>query len=244
VKCMGIGSVFCPVEHRGRGYASKMLKLLHQEFEKDPTIRASNLYSDVGPVFYARLGWKTMPSKEIIISTEPSLPVPENVKAITSREEIEALIAKDVELLHKEVKDMKSPAVCILPDVDKIAWIQVRADFYFEKFTSWKIDTLGAYIPGTDNYAIFFYHYERKCIFFLRMRSDSKEAAKALLAVAQREALRFKFDKIAIWDSPTLNDSQIKQHVIEQREESIAALATFDVPSNFTWLHNEKFAWI
>jgi hypothetical protein len=243
-KCMGIGSVFCPVEHRGHGYASQMLKLLHEDFEKDPSIRASNLYSDIGSVFYARLGWKTMPSKEIIVATEPSLAAPDNVKAITSHEEVEKLIAKDIELLHKEVKESESPVVCILPTAEKIGWIQLRSNYYFEKLTSWSIDTLGAYIPGTDNYATFFYHYERKCIYFLRMRSDSEETTKAFIAVAQREARRFNFVKIAIWDTPTLKDSHISQTVIEQRKDSISALATFNVPSEFTWLLNEKFAWI
>jgi predicted acetyltransferase len=243
-KCMGIGSVFCPVEHRGHGYASQMLKLLHQEFEKDTTIRASNLYSDIGSVFYDRLGWKTMPSKEIFIAAEPSLAVPDNVKTITSHEEIETLVAKDVELLHKEIKDSESAAVCILPTAEKIAWIQLRSNYYFEKLTSWTIDTLGAYIPGTDNYATFFYHYERKCIYFLRMRSDSEETTKAFLAVAQREALRFQFKKISIWDIPTLEDSHINQTVTEQRTSSISALATFNLPNEVTWLLNEKFAWI
>ncbi|KAI9280617.1 hypothetical protein BC943DRAFT_330764 [Umbelopsis sp. AD052] len=243
-KCMGIGSVFCPVEHRGHGYASQMLKLLHQQFEKDPTVRASNLYSDIGPVFYDRLGWKTMPSKEIVIAAEPSLAVPDHVKAITSSEEIERLIAKDVELLHTEMKDLESAAVCILPTADKVAWIQLRSAYYFQKLTPWTVDTLGAYIPGTDNYATFFYHFERKCIYFLRMRSDSEETTKAFLAVAQREALRFQFVKIAIWDIPTLKDNHINQTVIEMRTESISALATFDVPTEATWLANEKFAWV
>jgi hypothetical protein len=242
---MAIGSVFCPVEHRGKGYAKQLMKLLYQEFKQDSSIHTSTLYSDIGPHFYDRIGWKTMPSKEIIVSAQPSLPIPDNVRLITSSDEIDAFAAKDIELIHAELKNAKQPSFCVLPIAEKIHWIQRRAHFYFDKLSPWSITTLGAYIPETNNYVTFFYNYPEKSIYFLRMRSDNDQVTKAFLAVAQREALGYNFDKIIVWDSPALDDSQLKQHVVQQREESISALAVYnDVASEVTWLCNEKFAWV
>jgi hypothetical protein len=244
VRCMAIGSVFCPVEHRGKGYAKQLMNLLYQQFKEDPTIHTSTLYSDIGPQFYDRIGWKTMPSKEIIISAHPSLPIPDNVRLIASSQEIDSFAAKDIELLHIELKNAQSPTFCVLPVAEKIHWIQRRAHFYFSKLSSWSIETLGAYIPETNNYVSFFYNYQEKAIYFLRMRSDNEQATKAFLAVAQREALRCNLDKIIVWDTPSLSDDQIKLQVIHQRDESISALAAYDVTSEVTWVCNEKYAWV
>ena len=60
----GVGSVFCPAEFRGRGYAGKMIKLLGEKLEKWQVAEGcpfSVLYSDIGKVGFVRfetgLGW-------------------------------------------------------------------------------------------------------------------------------------------------------------------------------------------
>lgn len=54
VVCHGIGSVFCPPENRGRGYAGRMMKELGRKLrtwqaEERPCL-FSVLYSDIGKV--------------------------------------------------------------------------------------------------------------------------------------------------------------------------------------------------
>jgi hypothetical protein len=59
--CWAIGSVFTASENRGRGYASRMMGLMYTKCKESGCI-SSTLYSDIGPVFYDRLGWKIHPS--------------------------------------------------------------------------------------------------------------------------------------------------------------------------------------
>lgn len=66
----GIGSVHCRPEYRGRGYAGKMISELGKRLDtwqqlKDHKGRFSVLYSDIGPVYYAKNGWKPFLSTHI-----------------------------------------------------------------------------------------------------------------------------------------------------------------------------------
>lgn len=68
----GIGSVHCRPEYRGRGYAVKMISELSKKLEtwqqvKGNKGRFSVLYSDIGPVYYAKHGWKPFLSTHITL---------------------------------------------------------------------------------------------------------------------------------------------------------------------------------
>ncbi|RKP33643.1 hypothetical protein BJ085DRAFT_8988, partial [Dimargaris cristalligena] len=60
-----IASVFCPPAYRGWGYASMMMDQLYTILKTKPNSLASTLYSDIGPDFYARFGWRTYPAQQI-----------------------------------------------------------------------------------------------------------------------------------------------------------------------------------
>ncbi|EFE42598.1 conserved hypothetical protein [Trichophyton verrucosum HKI 0517] len=76
----GIGSVFCPPEHRGRGYAkrmiielSKILDTWQQERgagQGHPQCLFSVLYSDIGKSFYAAHGWHPYASSHFTLAPE------------------------------------------------------------------------------------------------------------------------------------------------------------------------------
>jgi len=76
VTCYSIDSVFVSPQFRGKGYASIMVKLLREhlisltQHSEKPYV-LSNLYSDVGPKFYAKFGWKVFDSKEWVIDLPP-----------------------------------------------------------------------------------------------------------------------------------------------------------------------------
>jgi len=58
-----LAAVFTPRSQRGQGHASAMLRAL---LEKDRRcgVRAALLFSDIGPGFYARLGFRPLPARE------------------------------------------------------------------------------------------------------------------------------------------------------------------------------------
>ena len=56
----GIGAVFTPESRRGRGYSTKLLKMLIEQARADGALLAS-LFSEIGAGFYERLGFRTIP---------------------------------------------------------------------------------------------------------------------------------------------------------------------------------------
>ena len=70
VQAHGIASVFTRSEHRGKGYAGKMMSTLGKRLESWQQVDGlsnpfSVLFSDIGKNFYARLGWKMFESNHI-----------------------------------------------------------------------------------------------------------------------------------------------------------------------------------
>ena len=59
-KVHGIGSVLTPEKHAGKGYATMLIKHCLNTVSKDALIF---LYSDINPQFYARFGFRALPSR-------------------------------------------------------------------------------------------------------------------------------------------------------------------------------------
>lgn len=62
LRAVGIGAVFTPPRIRGRGYATAMLGSL-LDAERAAGTDLAFLFSDIHPVFYARLGFTALPSR-------------------------------------------------------------------------------------------------------------------------------------------------------------------------------------
>jgi GNAT superfamily N-acetyltransferase len=65
----GIGAVFTPPEHRGRGYASALVEDLVARAGRDGALAAS-LFSEIGPGFYERLGFSAVPLDEVTVTVD------------------------------------------------------------------------------------------------------------------------------------------------------------------------------
>ena len=147
VKAHGIGSVFTRSEHRGKGYAGRMMTELGknlttwQQPNGDKGL-FSVLYSDIGVKFYSRFGWKAFPSTHIHF--EPlSNPIYEaDCKKLP---EVEDLVTSDLvtsdlsqlpaahyveqELLSQSKQRPDTPFVAFKPDVDHFQWHHAREEF-------------------------------------------------------------------------------------------------------------------
>ena len=63
----GIGAVFTPPEHRGKGHASTFVEGLVSRAQHDGALLAS-LFSEIGAAFYERLGFTGVPLDEVTIT--------------------------------------------------------------------------------------------------------------------------------------------------------------------------------
>ena len=138
----GVGSVFTRKEHRGKGYAGRMMTELGRKLEtwqqhNGDRGHFSCLYSDIGISFYAKLGWKVFPSTHIHLqpmqsqqydaAAEP-LPKVENLCA----EDIKSLPALqyvEEELVRQSQARPTTTFVSIRPDLDHFQWQHAREDF-------------------------------------------------------------------------------------------------------------------
>ncbi|KAF2676445.1 hypothetical protein K458DRAFT_424768 [Lentithecium fluviatile CBS 122367] len=134
----GVASVFTPVEHRGKGYAARMLKdlakVLYTWQRENGRCVGSILYSDIGPTYYAKLGWIPTTSNTHIALKPSSTAWPDSAKPI-NRRDLADLCTRDEALMRKA---MASPSpdnlvrMTIIPDVDHMLWHHAKADFACE----------------------------------------------------------------------------------------------------------------
>jgi GNAT superfamily N-acetyltransferase len=68
-RAIGIGAVFTPSALRGRGYASVMLAL-ELDRARSEKYDLAYLFSDIRPEFYAALGFRALPSREISLRAD------------------------------------------------------------------------------------------------------------------------------------------------------------------------------
>ncbi len=69
LRAFGIGAVFTPPEHRGRGYAGVMLATA-MDRARAGGYDVAFLFSDIRPQFYALLGFTELPSREISLRAD------------------------------------------------------------------------------------------------------------------------------------------------------------------------------
>ncbi|KAJ9613076.1 hypothetical protein H2200_003017 [Cladophialophora chaetospira] len=142
IQAHGIASVYNRPEHRGKGYASRMMAELAKRLESwqssDGSInKFSVLFSDIGQTFYARHGWQVFPSTHIHLhpldpsvyasakSTFPSVEdlSLEDLRAIPAVEYLEHRLRK-----ASEAKPGKTH-VAIRPDLEHFEWHFARDEF-------------------------------------------------------------------------------------------------------------------
>ncbi|KAJ3183466.1 hypothetical protein HDU87_006785 [Geranomyces variabilis] len=145
-KCLAIASVFTPAAHRRKNYARTMLTLLRDT--RMTCALASILYSDIGPEYYARLGWAVYPSRittldaavkgMLLSNNNPAIAVvtPQEVPALIER--ARAAVVRRVETSPSAATTPTTPTAAaaaaasfaVLPSAEKILWFHARALYY------------------------------------------------------------------------------------------------------------------
>lgn len=157
----GVGSVFCPPECRGMGYAGRMMEELGKKLRgwQGKEALGSVLYSDIGKVFYAKKGWRPMPSGHVALPPKESagsgLPETRLLKA----DDLPALCKMDEQLLRGRLQKRGAsdkPALALLPDISTIRWHHAREEFVANELYGTKPLIKGA-VAGKDGERVWCY---------------------------------------------------------------------------------------
>lgn len=269
----GIGSVFCPVEGRGRGYAGRMMELLGEELKRFDGEKGafSVLWSDIGPKFYARYGWDVYKSEHVSFPPGDNLEV-SKAKTLEDKD-LQALCESDVQLLRASMdkKEEQKIAMAILPDWEHMLWHHLREDFLCNKLYGEISNVKGAIVgePGRRTWAIWtrsFYgpvgvEKSGNTLHILRLVMEGEETEhegdltrraeqlQNIIRVAQAEAKKWKLNCVELWNPSVyvqklIDDMNIEHSKVKRDSESIASLKWFrDEKEQVEWIGNEKYGW-
>lgn len=162
-----IGAVFCRDEHRGRGYAGRMMEELSQILEtwQQTDGRRSKfnvLYSDIGKQFYSKRGWLPHPSSHISLpkGQYPFVLVLPQTRPLFA-DDVASLCDVDEVILRKSLTrpfaSTLSSRVAILATSETMKWHHAREDFTAKELGKWLPNIKGAIhetAPGSRVWAI------------------------------------------------------------------------------------------
>jgi len=225
----GIGSVFTPVEMRGKGYASLMLKMLREELKSHGGESAlSALYSDIGKVgnissravsveklifscprqeFYKKLGWQPHSSFHLNIPVSPN-----SSPTIAATKTTPLKTASLPPLCTQDIKALKAsltatPAlksrISFHPDPKTFDWHFSRAEHLASVTNRPPPTTKGAITASGTAWIVWTHDFQKAGpkLHILRVAGEpSKEDAKDLLAAAVAEAREWGLACVQVWN--------------------------------------------
>ncbi|KAH0565420.1 hypothetical protein GP486_001196 [Trichoglossum hirsutum] len=159
----GIGSVFCPKEFRGKGYARRMMRELGKILKDWQVEQGSEkclftvLYSDIGKKFYASHGWHPFASSHISLSPMPknfvggtsTLPPSREIYATSLR----GLCAADECLLTQRLSAMSTNNrvhVAFVPDLESMEYHHAREEFIARELVGREPTVKGAIVGDAE----------------------------------------------------------------------------------------------
>ncbi|KXS21400.1 hypothetical protein M427DRAFT_27779 [Gonapodya prolifera JEL478] len=143
-----IATVFTPEKNRKKGYASELMQRVIDDCRGRLGLTCSSLYSDIGPRFYETFGWRTYPSRELLldISTVEAKATVQPSKYVTRLLTLEEslnlipldnhlLKSKDLPAAHARLRastpsptKVRAAAVGVTKNAHD--WFAVRGNFY------------------------------------------------------------------------------------------------------------------
>lgn len=224
----GIASVYTNPKYRRLGMAGYMLQKLQDHMDTDS--ECSVLYSDIGKLYYANLGWDVFPSEQAIIHLQTkdfSVPNPVATRYLTL-EELKPLCEKDVAAVkakfQKFASDHERTHVAFSPSYAQIAWQLAREQFMAGIMFKREIEKRGA-ITANGRSWIYWDHDWRenklKVMRIVHLVSDPEtgvtvmEESKVwdtveLLQAAAAEAAEWGLQNVLVWNPDSNTTKGIK----------------------------------
>ncbi|KAF0715128.1 Aste57867_3544 [Aphanomyces stellatus] len=241
-----VGSVYTPAQHRKKGYASIMLQQLVDLMRADNGgIVVSNLYSDIGPTFYANKGWAVHSSDQLIFPTSfPSAAAAEvSLSAIDSAAALAQVCQQDVASMAAQM----SPSDVyfeLTPSV--VTWFQTRSHFYA---TTTEGLASGPTVVGVfqkPHHLLWTHDFKHGQLVILRCHVDQANFP-AFLHAALHEAKAWNLQGgVTLWN-PAPWMAAAFAPFLETRDESLPSLmvsSDHGSLNDIRWLGNEKYVWV
>ncbi|KAI1425460.1 hypothetical protein F5Y12DRAFT_364773 [Xylaria sp. FL1777] len=211
----GIASVFCPEEYRGRGYAARHMKELAKDLRNwqsgshQAKVAGSILYSDIGKVYYANLGWIPNATNSDVEFQAMRVSRSPLVQDITESE-LSEFCMRDQVMIRKAIAT-PAPGVqqrlVILPDLDHMLWHIRKADFatnyLFNKTPLAKGAIAGP--PGKQVWAIWTHRYYARhdaenpdnVLYILRLVVEGDPTANQPRSVNAKQQVSLPSDQVS-----------------------------------------------
>ncbi|KAH7477084.1 hypothetical protein KRP22_001011 [Phytophthora ramorum] len=266
-----VSSVYTLPESRRRGLAGFFLTEVAKQLEQLPKALISVLYSDVGPAFYDKLGWKCHSSKMATLEVDHL----RNVSAATGDDDsvvlapffvddkLDKFLQADNGRLVEELSSGKfhgQEAFLILPTRDSIEWQFCNGLHYARAGGLDELPSRCGVKINDNAFVIWWHNFKESTLYLDRARfPDSGDNAAAisriLLDAAMQEARKFKLKKVVIWDPPpALVHEEVRRRLemeVAERKLSLSSAMVFPRGNKEnsstllpTWFSNEKYAWV
>lgn len=261
-----IGSVFTLPSWRKQGLAAFFLKQIAAKTAAQSDAIGSVLYSDIGPKYYDKLGWRCHESRigSVYVADPKNAAALELSASGFSKGEplyldaaLDELLVRDRQLLEAELFDAKYADQEVFVPVatrEPIEWQFLTGVYHLalQGHNEALIKQCGLKVD--DNAFIVWRHHPKdSALYILRSRfpETSSDACRTLLSAALIEARKFDLKCVKIWDPPAcLAHTSRLQIEYQVRESSLSSAMIFahhrPTPSSalLIWLANEKFAWV
>ncbi|TYZ59914.1 hypothetical protein PybrP1_006897 [[Pythium] brassicae (nom. inval.)] len=268
-----IGSVFTLPAYRKQGLASFFLREIAKHTAQLPDAVASVLYSEIGPDFYDRLGWRVYESTSAVLDALAPRNVAANARngggvsadlvgsPLRLDAELDALLARDNRRLEAEILSSAYAGREVfvpLATRDSVEW-QFCIGEYFASILARAAPPptqAGRWIAD-DAFVVWCHNHKGSVLNVVRARfpgGGQHDVVLALLRATLAEAQAFGLQRVAIWDPPAQLFASEVVAVLDvakrEHEDSLSSAMVFaqhraagDHTTPPVWLANEKFAW-
>ncbi len=213
VAAYSIASVFTNPRFREQGMASYLLRSVQQAV--DATTECGALYSDIGRVYYTRLGWQDFRSPQVLLSFTDALELPAAEAAVLLREEdVPALCERDVAALKQRFaaegsdgQSHKTTRFTFLPTPEQLAWHFARDRYVCQTMLGREVVHRGARTADGASWVLWDHDLREKKLKVLRIVADGAGGEEKrrgdiaqLVRAALGEAAAWGLHKVLVWE--------------------------------------------
>ncbi|KAH7306109.1 hypothetical protein BKA65DRAFT_198615 [Rhexocercosporidium sp. MPI-PUGE-AT-0058] len=275
----GIASVFCDTAYRGRGYAQRMMREMGEVlkmWQVGPGERCvgSVLYSDIGKVYYAKLGWNPVGRNSHLEFPAKKRDDGEKseIESVVLDKDLDELCARDEVLVRQRLAESGKNGLMVVPGEDNMRWHHGKENFICEKVFKKGCPSKGVLVGERDGknrtWAIWTRRFykgresagKENTLYILRLVFEDQDptkgdmekmrnALKIIIRAAQAEADSWGLNTVKLWDpSPLvielLQGMDVVHRLVEREQDAIASLMWHGDGDVPEWVANEKYAWV
>jgi hypothetical protein len=256
VNGFGIASVYTPPEHRRNGYCSTMLEQLPSRIDAS----VSNLYSDIGPNFYRKLGWNVFAPFDLLVDVsayqrqkQMESGVCDSILELSDLRDIvrdyDNLLARRADEIIE--KDPDAIVSILIPTIECVLWFRTRSEIFARflrafQHVDMKQRPFGSKVrvDSSDNekdFLVYFHDFKDNTLYTLMHKMTSAHSAKLLLDAAVDEAKLCGLKKVSVWNpSPhlrpglTLDTETLMQPDFENKPQIMGGKFPYDLGNGVT----------